>query len=92
MRLAFALALTVGIIPTLAQAEPGAGRGACLRDIKTLCAGIQPGGGRIRNCIKENRAQLSPECKTALSERMMERRQNRQGGLGGLGGAKPDEL
>ena len=92
MRLAFALALTVGIIPTLAQAEPGAGRGACLRDIKTICAGIQPGGGRIRSCIRERHAQLSQECKTALAERMMERRQNRQGGLGGLGGAKPDEL
>jgi len=93
MRFAFCLAaLTVGLIPTLAQAEPGAGRGACLRDIKAICAGVQPGGGRIRNCIKEHRAELSQECKMALSERLMERRQNRQGGTGGVGGAKPDEL
>ena len=93
MRLAFCLAvLTVGLIPTLAPADPGAGRGACLRDIKTICAGVQPGGGRIRNCIKEHRAELSAECKSALAERLMTRRQNRQGGAGGLGGAKPDEL
>jgi hypothetical protein len=92
MRLAFFLALSVGMIPILAQAEPGAGRGACLRDIKTICAGVQPGGGRIRNCIREHRAELSQECKMALSERLMERRQNRQGSAGGPGGTKPDEL
>ncbi len=98
MRLALLLVLTVGMVPTLAQAEPGAGRGACLRDIKTICAGVQPGGGRIRDCIREHRAEFSQECKAAIADRMLARRQNRQGGAGGPGGglggggAKPDEL
>jgi hypothetical protein len=93
MRLTLLIVLTAGMIPTLAQAEPGAGRGACLRDIKTICAGVQPGGGRIRNCIREHRAELSQECKAAIAERLTARRQNRQGGPGGSAGdAKPDEL
>ena len=78
--------ITIGIVlPNFAQAEPGPARGACMNDIKTLCGGVQPGGGRIRNCIKEHRAQLSQGCKMAIAERMMERRQNRQGAGGGLG-------
>ena len=34
----------------------------CAGDIKTLCAGIQPGGGRIRACIKSHLTDLSPTC------------------------------
>src|SRR6185312_2972696 len=26
----------------------------CASDIKTICAGIQPGGGRIKGCIKSH--------------------------------------
>lgn len=40
---------------------------ACANDIKTLCAGIQPGGGRIRDCMLAKREQASPECKTAMN-------------------------
>ena len=36
--------------------NPGAG------DIKTLCAGIQPGEGRIKACIKSHLTDLSPTC------------------------------
>ena len=34
----------------------------CARDIKTLCAGIQPGEGRIKACIKSHLTDLSPSC------------------------------
>ena len=34
----------------------------CARDIKTLCAGIQPGEGRIKACIKSHLTGLSPTC------------------------------
>ena len=72
------IVVTIGMIPSLTQAEPGSRRGACLQDVKTLCAGVQPGGGRIRDCIREHRAQLSQDCKMAIADRMMARRQNRQ--------------
>jgi hypothetical protein len=34
----------------------------CASDIKTLCAGIQPGEGRIKACIKSRLSDLSPTC------------------------------
>jgi hypothetical protein len=34
----------------------------CAGDIKTLCAGIQPGEGRIKACIESHLTDLSPTC------------------------------
>jgi hypothetical protein len=34
----------------------------CADDINTLCAGIQPGEGRIKACIKSHLTDLSPTC------------------------------
>jgi hypothetical protein len=34
----------------------------CAKDIKTLCAGIQPGDGRIKACIKSHLTNLSQTC------------------------------
>ena len=34
----------------------------CADDIKKLCAGIQPGEGRIKACIKSHLTDLSPTC------------------------------
>jgi hypothetical protein len=36
--------------------------GPCAGDIKTLCAGIKPGEGRIKACIKSRLTDLSPTC------------------------------
>ena len=38
----------------------------CAGDIKTLCAGIQPGEGRIKACIKSHLTNLSPTCEDRL--------------------------
>jgi hypothetical protein len=35
---------------------------ACAGDIKKLCAGIQPGEGRIKACIKSHWSDLTPDC------------------------------
>ena len=40
--------------------------GACLKDAKAQCPGVQPGGGKIRDCIKTHLADLSDECKDVL--------------------------
>lgn len=42
-------------------------RSACGADIRTLCAGVQPGGGRVVQCIASNAASLSPGCKDVLA-------------------------
>ena len=34
----------------------------CASDIKTLCASIQPGEGRIKGCIKSHLTELSQTC------------------------------
>ena len=34
----------------------------CAGDIKTLCAGIQSGEGRLTACIKSHMTELSPTC------------------------------
>ena len=46
-------------------------RDACGSDLKMLCGSIQPGGGRIRECIKQHRAELSTGCKVAIADRML---------------------
>jgi len=42
-------------------------RSACGADIRTLCAGVAPGGGRIVQCVASNAASLSPACKDVLA-------------------------
>jgi hypothetical protein len=43
-------------------------RSACGADARTICGGVQPGGGRIVQCLATNAAQLSPACKEVLSQ------------------------
>jgi hypothetical protein len=40
-------------------------RAACAEDAQKLCAGVQPGGGRIVACLKEHKDSLSDRCKQA---------------------------
>ena len=39
---------------------------ACADDVQKLCKDVKPGGGRIVNCLKDNSARLSPECREKL--------------------------
>jgi hypothetical protein len=39
---------------------------ACAADIKAQCAGVQPGAGRIRACIKDHFKDLSEPCQAGL--------------------------
>ena len=41
-------------------------RAACGPDIQTLCAGVQPGGGRILACLKEHKDKVSDGCRKAV--------------------------
>jgi hypothetical protein len=40
--------------------------GACLKDAKAQCPGVEPGGGKIRDCLKTHVKDLSDECKDVL--------------------------
>ncbi|MBI3478301.1 MAG: hypothetical protein HY010_21430 [Acidobacteria bacterium] len=52
--------------PALAQDPMAAIRAACTADAQKLCAGVQPGGGRIVACLKEHKDSLSDRCKQAV--------------------------
>jgi hypothetical protein len=47
------------------QSSLAALRAACADDAQKLCAGVQPGGGRILTCLKEHKDSLSDRCKKA---------------------------
>lgn len=50
-------------------------REACRDDMKKLCAGTQPGGGRIIQCMKQHEAELSPACKEQMDQHRGQRQQ-----------------
>jgi hypothetical protein len=49
-----------------AAAQQGSARQACGADFNQVCAGIQPGDGRISACVREHFTQLSAACRNAL--------------------------
>lgn len=64
--LAVSVALAGAAQPVIAQDRAAAVRETCAKDIATHCPGVQPGGGRIAACFKENLTKLSEGCRTAL--------------------------
>lgn len=54
-------------------AKAQGGEGPCAKDRETLCAGIEPGDGKLFKCMKDNADKLSAECK-AHQEKMKEHR------------------
>ena len=57
------LAAMLLLPPSMASAELA---GACLKDAKAMCPGVEPGGGKIRECLKSHIKDLSDECKDVL--------------------------
>jgi len=43
-------------------------RSACGADVRTLCAGVAAGGGRIVQCLATQAAAISPACKDVLAQ------------------------
>jgi hypothetical protein len=58
--------LSVLVLAPVAAAQPATVRQACKADLEQHCAGVQPGAGRLRACVKENFAAFSEPCKAAL--------------------------
>ncbi|MDB5575677.1 MAG: hypothetical protein JWR80_853 [Bradyrhizobium sp.] len=43
-------------------------RSACSGDVRTLCGGVAPGGGRIMQCLATQAGSISPACKDVLAQ------------------------
>jgi hypothetical protein len=56
------IALMLSVPSTLALAQTAAERTACSGDVKTFCAGLMPGGGRLLNCLADHKDKISPAC------------------------------
>src|SRR4029077_17996173 len=41
--------------------------GVCAADIKAKCAEVKPGGGRLKDCVKTQGADVSDACKAKLA-------------------------
>jgi len=52
--------------PVSAMAQGMALRQACGAEIQQHCAGVQPGEGRMRACVKEHYGTFSETCKQAI--------------------------
>jgi hypothetical protein len=53
-----------------AQEEGGPGdiQTYCMSDIKRLCKGVEPGGGRIIACLKAHKKEMTVGCAQALQK------------------------
>jgi hypothetical protein len=67
----FALSLTliasVAFAADQSPVEAARPRAACKADVTALCPGVQPGGGRVAACLKQNEAQVSEACRSAMA-------------------------
>jgi hypothetical protein len=50
------------------DAKAGWDKGACKADVEKLCAGVKPGDGGIRDCMKQHEADLSQGCKDNIAK------------------------
>ncbi|MEO8602829.1 MAG: cysteine rich repeat-containing protein [bacterium] len=42
--------------------------GPCRADVAKLCSGVEPGGGRMKQCLRDHATELSPGCRKTLRE------------------------
>ena len=59
--------IAVAVASAMAQTVTPKPRTACAADIKQYCANVQPGGGRIAQCMKANAEKLSSGCHDSLA-------------------------
>lgn len=65
------------------KARRAAFQAACGADKAQFCGDVEPGQGRIRQCIKAHQAELSEGCRDFIAERKAKRRERRQRRKGG---------
>lgn len=61
-----ALAAAVVMTASVAEAAPSAVARACAKDVKSFCAEVKAGGGKLKACMKDHYADLSEDCQIAI--------------------------
>lgn len=61
------MACALVVLGALASAaRAGEAQLPCQADVRTLCAKVAPGGGRIQACLEAHESELSTECRNRL--------------------------
>jgi Cysteine rich repeat len=55
-------------VPPQMKSQAMALAALCRADYDRLCQGVQPGGGRVLNCLNANAEKLSASCRGALPD------------------------
>jgi cysteine rich repeat protein len=63
MKRLFVLFLVCAMVFVVASGAFAQDNNPCATDIARFCGNIEPGKGRIANCLRQNETQLSPGCK-----------------------------
>jgi hypothetical protein len=85
LTLSLATLLSASVVTT-AFAQQREVMKACSEDMKTFCANVERGEGRIAKCLKENESKLSAACKEKL-QAAVDARNNGDRDKRGPGGA-----
>ncbi|MBK9293410.1 MAG: hypothetical protein IPM57_03045 [Oligoflexia bacterium] len=65
MKLVLSLVSLVFLFSSSSFAERGSG--PCKADAEKFCKDVKPGGGKMRDCLREHKDELSSECKARHS-------------------------
>lgn len=68
LRLAPFALMALAATPAQAQREDQGLQLGCANDYFRLCAGVDPNSPDAEACMNRNRARLSPECRSAISD------------------------
>jgi Cysteine rich repeat len=64
-----AVVMSAGIAPSMASAQDIDGlKSACMSDVVKYCRGVEPGEGRMAQCLILNAKQVSPVCLEAMAD------------------------
>jgi hypothetical protein len=61
-------AVALGLLGVCISGEVRAQEIPCTEEVRTFCAGVPPGGGRIMQCLKSNESKLSPACTGRMND------------------------
>jgi hypothetical protein len=66
LRYNFAIGTAMILLGSSSLGQEAATAKACAGDIKTLCADVQPGEGRVKACVKSHFKELSETCQAEV--------------------------
>jgi len=61
--------LLISLVVTTGSDPLSAAEDACKADVQRLCGDVKPGQGRIQNCLKAHKDEISQECRDLIAKK-----------------------